>query len=48
MAAMRGQQVQDLHRDEEVTYHVLRRADREADAKIRGVARECASQESGD
>lgn len=48
MAAMRRQQVQDLHHDEEVKYHVLRQADREADAKIRGVPIECASRESGD
>jgi hypothetical protein len=43
MAAMRGQQVQDQLHSEVVRYHVLRRADREAGAKMRGVAVECAS-----
>ncbi len=46
MAAMRGQQVQDQHGGEVVRYHVLCRADREAGAKMRGVAAERASRES--
>jgi len=47
MAAMRGQQVQGQHHGAVVRYHVLRQADREAGAKVRGVALECASRESG-
>jgi len=47
MSAMRGQQVQDQHHGEVVRYHVLRQADREAGAKMRGVAVECASREPG-
>jgi len=47
MAAMRGQQVQDHQYGEVVRYHVLRRADREAGAKMRGVAVWCASREPG-
>ena len=42
MAAMRGQQVQDQCGGNVVWHHVLRRADREAGAKTRGVAAELA------
>jgi hypothetical protein len=46
MTAKRGQQVQDPRDGEAVQYHVLCRADREAGAKMRGVAAERASRES--
>ena len=45
MAAMRGQQVQDQCRGDVVWHHVLRRADREAGAKTRGVAAQLAIRE---
>jgi hypothetical protein len=38
MAARRGQQVQDRHHGELVRYQLLHWADREAGAKVRGVA----------
>jgi hypothetical protein len=43
MAAMRGQQVQDQCRCEVEWHRVLRQADREAGAKMHGVAAALAS-----